>query len=335
MHSTKNWKLQRRPCAIVLASALLLGGCGGNGAEAGPPSAPASQTATPVQAAQVTLRTIDRVVSAPGRTTSTDEETIRAPFPGTVRRLEVTEGDHVRGGDTVATIVARDSEAQLNGAMEMQERARTAQQRKDAQRALRLAKENLVETELTSSVNGVVSSRAVVAGERVGDNQDLLTIASLQHLVFVADVDQARMTGLKSGDAALVHLSGVDHVIHGRVQAVLPATAPDMTTPVRIELNEPPGSVSVGLTGTADIVVARHENVPSVPASAVLRDDVSGQQKIAIVDDKNRIRWQQVQTGYARNGHVELLQPRIAPGTTVVTTGQVGLSEGTPVTVSQ
>ncbi len=320
---------------LCLGPAMLLAACGDTATQAAAQSAPAPPTATPVQTAEVTLRTIEKVVSAPGSTASTVEEAVRAPFAGTISKLTVTEGDRVSAGDTVATIVARDSEAQLTGATEMLQHAQTAAARQDAQRALQLARDNLVQKALTSSVNGIVKSRAVVAGERVNDNQDLLSIASLEDLVFVADVDQAKMTTLKPGDAALVHLSGVANAVHGTVRSILPATTANMTTPVRIELNDHPETIALGLAGSADIVVSRHENVPSVPDAAVLRDDVSGQQRIAVVDGNDQIQWRQVQTGYARNGHVELLQPRLAAGTTVVTSGQVGLAEGTPVTVSQ
>ncbi len=106
-----------------------------------------------------------------------------------------------------------------------------------------------------------------------------------------------------------------------------------MTTPVRIRLTSVAATIGIGLVGTAEIVVAEHRNVPTVPDEAILRDDVNGTTRIAIVDG-GKLHWQLVQTGLSDRNAVEIVSPPLSPGTEVITSGQVGLAEGAPVEAS-
>ena len=70
-----------------------------------------------------------------------------------------------------------------------------------------------------------------------------------------------------------------------------------------------------------------------VPRDAVLRDDVSGVSRVGRVGDDGRLHWVEVVTGLADADRVEVSAPDLAAGQRVVTGGQVGLDEGTPLAI--
>jgi hypothetical protein len=63
----------------------------------------------------------------------------------------------------------------------------------------------------------------------------------------------------------------------------------------------------------------------------VLRDDVYGTSRLAVITPDHRAHWVVVTTGVRDSGLVEIVTPTLAPSTAVIVTGQVGLPEGTPV----
>ena len=65
-----------------------------------------------------------------------------------------------------------------------------------------------------------------------------------------------------------------------------------------------------------------------VPAAAVLRDDVYGTSRVAVVLPDGTARWVQVTLGIEQGDAVEITAPALAVGTPVIVAGQVGLPEG-------
>jgi multidrug efflux pump subunit AcrA (membrane-fusion protein) len=80
--------------------------------------------------------------------------------------------------------------------------------------------------------------------------------------------------------------------------------------------------------------VAEHADAVTVPDAAVLRDDVTGSARVAVVGADGKAHWIAVTPGLSQGGKTEIAAPLLAPGTRVITSGQVGLPEGTPVAVS-
>jgi hypothetical protein len=66
----------------------------------------------------------------------------------------------------------------------------------------------------------------------------------------------------------------------------------------------------------------------------VLRDDVSGEQRIALVV-AGKAHWQSLKSGAAQGGKVEVVAPALEEGAEVVIEGQVGLPEGAPLEVQR
>jgi multidrug efflux pump subunit AcrA (membrane-fusion protein) len=76
--------------------------------------------------------TLPVMVSAPGHTAALMQQKLRAPFAGTLTELRVVDGDPVSRGQSLGTIVARESEAALSGAREMLRQAATPGEKSNA-----------------------------------------------------------------------------------------------------------------------------------------------------------------------------------------------------------
>jgi HlyD family secretion protein len=334
---------------VPFVTLMLLGGgaCRGRDPEAkvepepkasGDAAAAAVETSpvvtVPVRVAVVARRTLAETVTAPGHTAALALEKIRPPFAGRLTELSVTDGDAVRAGQPVGTIVSRESEAALNGAREMDRQARTDAEKADASRAVALAERGLVRAPILAPATGTVVAHSAVRGDRVSEDQELLTIADAASWIFQADLAQSDLTRIRPGQAVAVELAGRSERLAGTVHDVLPgANAADYTVPVRVDLAALRAQLPIGLFGTARITVAERRNVPVVPEAALMRDDVTGTVRIAIVD-QGHAHWVDVTPGLRSDGVVEILNSKLEAGQTVVVSGQVGLAEGTHVSAA-
>ncbi|MGE5345956.1 MAG: efflux RND transporter periplasmic adaptor subunit [Acidithiobacillales bacterium] len=323
--------------SLLLAAALLAfaGGCRKGDAPFAAEKRSASAAAgTPVRVAAIAKADLPDLVTAPGRTAAIVQQQVRAPFAGTLVQLTVADGDAVSKGDVVGSVVSRDSEAALAGAREMARQALTGAEIRDAARAVELAEKNLVRSPLTSAVDGVVVSHAASPGDRLGDGQEVLTLSSADSVVFVADVVQADLPRLRKGQRATIDFVGQPRGLPGRLHDVLPRANPaDLTVPVRIDFERKDLRLTVGLFGTAHVVVGDHRNATVVPDAALLRDDVTGTTRVAAITPEGKVHWIEVRTGLSRGSVTEITSPPLPPTERLIVSGQPGLPEGARVAV--
>jgi len=323
---------------VLLAGMALLSACGGG--QDAPPAARGDTASlpagVPVRVDSLRRATLEVVVTAPGRTEALRQDRVRAPFPGRLVTLQVTDGDRVRAGQPVGMIVSRNSEAALEGAQRMLEAARTARDSADATRAIEVARQGLVRQTLRAPSAGVVLSHAAAEGDYVADGEVLVTIAEANAVFFNAQVPQRDLHRIAPDQAATIDMPAAgDPAVKAVVHGVLPtASGQNLSAPVRLDVLDPRPKLAVGLFGTARIVVERRDGVLAVPATAVLTDDVSGTRRLAVVDAGLNAHWVTVQTGVRDGDLVELLSPDLPPGTLVITDGQVGLPDSATVRIT-
>lgn len=286
-----------------------------------------------MRVAKVVRTTLDEVVSGPGRTAALAQQKVRAPFPGTLTELTAADGDRVTQGMAIGTIVSRDSEAALAGAREMVREAKTPAEKQDGERALALAERALVQMRIAAPSDGIVFSHAAVKGDRLSEDQEILTIADATSIVFLADVAQSDLDRVRPGQSVEIWLPGRSAPLLGRVHDVLPgANAADFTVPVRVDLPALRAVPPLGLFGMARITIAQHRGAMVLPDAALIHDDVTGSTRIALVQD-GRARWVDATVGLHGPQGTEITAPPLSEGQTVVVSGQVGLPDGAAVTV--
>lgn len=328
-----------RLAAAALAAALLAACSGGGGNEGGGDgagAAPPPASSVPVSVAAVRRENLAVTVTASGRTKALRRDRARAPFAARLMSLRVTDGDRVKRGQVIAVVVSKNSEAALQGAKQMLAAA-PASDKADAERAVQVARQNLVRQSLTAPADGVVLSHAAEAGDYVDVNEVLVTIAETAGVYFEADVAQSDVERVRPGQQANIDMPAVgSDPIMAVVQGLLPmASSQNFSAPVRLDFKPARQDVPLGLFGTARIVVAEHPSATVVPARAVLRDDVTGVTRVAVVESSGEARWITVTTGVREGDRVEIVKPAIAAGMRVITDGQVGLPEGAKVVVQQ
>ncbi len=335
----------RRSLVLLAMAAFACGGggtcsgCFGGGGGAGAAASAASDTAgmaTPVQIAPVVYQTMRETVSGPGSTKALNAERMRAPFDGVLMSLTVNVGDRVRAGQRIGSFVAHSSYAALQGAQSMAASAATAAEREMAQRALSVARQNVVQTPLTVARGGVVAARSASPGERLSQGDSIISVVTTGRLTFVVGIAQSDIGRVSPGQEARITLVGRRSPLRGTVHSVLPAdTGVSMTIPVRVDVSTAAvgagAPVDVGLFGTATIVVGRHRDTPVVPRGAVVRNDVSGTTRMAVVDSTDHAHWMDVIPGIADSTRVEIVYPRLGAGRPVIVSGQVGLPDGAKV----
>ncbi|HEY6148407.1 MAG TPA: efflux RND transporter periplasmic adaptor subunit [Thermoanaerobaculia bacterium] len=328
-----------RPRAAGVAFALALAACAGaarchKSEEAAKPPEKAPDAPSPVRVASISRRTLTELVSGPGHTAALTQQKVRAPFAGTLVELRVADGDVVRRGQPVGAVVSRESDAALSGAREMLREARTPAERSDAERAVALAERNLVRRALVASADGPVLSHAAASGDRVTEDQEVLTIEDSSSIVFVADIPQSDLSRVRPGQRAVVDLGGGRTENAGAVHGILPSANPaDFTGGVRIDF---PGAarLPLGLFGSARIVVGERRDALVVPDAAVLRDDVSGVTRIAIVSG-GKLHWIPVTPGIRQDGLTEISGAGLPEDGQAVVSGMIGLPEGKSVAVQK
>ena len=290
--------------------------------------APPAAVAAPVRVVSVTRASLTEIVAGPGRTAALVQQKVRAPFAGTLTELQVMDGDSVQRGQVLGTIVSRESEAALSGARAMMREARTAAEKQDAERALALAEKNRVYAPLPSSTDGRVLAHSASRGDRVSEDQEILTIEDTSSIVFLADIAQGELPRIRPGQNASLEIGGGSHPVPGVVHGVLPNANPaDFTAPVRIDLRPGSNRFALGLFGTVRIIVGRRENALVVPDAAILRDDVSGVSRICLAVH-GTAHWIDIVPGVRDSGRTEIVSPSLADGQAVIVSGLVGLPEG-------
>ena len=325
--------MKRFAAPLLMALALFACRKAAEPAEAAAPEKGADLP-TPVRVAAAEKTTIPLFVSGPGKTAAIAQQKVRAPFAGTLVALSVVDGDRVRRGQVIGTVVAKESEAALSGAEEMLRQAATPADRGDAERALGLARKNLVPRPLLATVDGSVLAHTANAGDRVSEDQEIVTISEAGSVVFLADLPQTELSRIHAGQEAAVELAGGVKPAPGTVHSVMPSANPvDFTAPVRIDLRGGQDHVEIGLFGTARIRVGERPGAIVVPSAAVLRDDVTGSSRVCLAVN-GKAHWVDVVAGASQDGKTEIVSPPIATGQAVIVSGLVGLPEGKPVSVT-
>ena len=320
--------------AVAAGVGAALAACAKGGASDTEKAAAADTlAATPVSVARARLDTLRELVTAPGQTGVLREEHVRAPFAGVLTSLRVTDGDRVAAGETIGTMVSLNSEAALDGARAMLASARSASDSADARRALALAQANQIERAVRAPEGGVVLAHAASPGDRLAEGDEIVRLGAAGSTIFIADVAQSEASGVRAGQPVEIRLAAERAPIHGVVHGVLPAASSlAFTVPVRVDLGSELAVPAVGLFGTATVTVGREAGVVAVPTAAVLTDDITGVARVATVR-RGRALWVTVTKGIADRGYVAVKAPALAPGDTVIVSGQVGLPDSSRVRV--
>jgi RND family efflux transporter MFP subunit len=201
-----------------------------------------------------------------------------------------------------------------------------------AQASLEATRTSLRDGTLIAPIAGIVAKRHVLPGEKVTNEQQVLTIVDLSRLELAGSVGTHEVSRLAPGLPVAVQVEGQDAPVEGRIARIAPAAeAGTRSIGVTVELANPQERLRAGQYALARALLADDTERLTVPVTAV--GNTAGQDHVWIIDSGVLVR-RAVTLGRrdAREGRVEVLQG-VAPDSQVLAARFDNLREGAPASV--
>jgi membrane fusion protein (multidrug efflux system) len=339
---------------------LLLTSCQKKPAEAPSPAAkgPDLLEVNPADVVEATEKPLLAGVRVTGTLNPAVRLDIKAQTSGQIEMIGVDRGSVVTQKQVVARLEDQGIKAQLDstkaqlaaaerdfGASEVLFKAGAASERtyvnakvnvESTKAQLAQAQQNMDRATVRSPINGVVSERAVSAGEVVNPGQKLLTVVNSDVLECAVSVMPADLMNIRIGQTAYLQAAAYGDVgVVGRVERIDPIADPKSRR-VGVYIMIPntnralvSGLFSVGIIMTNDSPAM--QKVLVLPTSAVL-DEKGKAVVLAIEGERLTRRTVEVRANSGEEGLVEV-RSGISPGTKVLLSPGAGLKEGTRVRI--
>jgi membrane fusion protein, heavy metal efflux system len=174
-------------------------------------------------------------------------------------------------------------------------------------------------------ISGEVVERLVSPGQVVQAGQtQAFTISDLSTVWVLANVYQADLAFVRSGDDVVVQTSAYPDSFHGRISYVSPALDPNTRTlQARIVVDNPNEKLKRDMYCTVIVTAGSISNAIAVPDSSVLRDD-NNQPFVYVASGANQFGRQDVEIGQSQSGKTQILKG-ISIGERVVGDGSLFL----------
>jgi cobalt-zinc-cadmium efflux system membrane fusion protein len=174
-------------------------------------------------------------------------------------------------------------------------------------------------------ISGEVVERLVSPGQVVQAGQtQAFTISDLSTVWVLANVYQADLAYVQSGDDVVVQTDAYPGSFHGKISYVSPALDPNTRTlQARIIVDNPGEKLKRDMYCTVTVTAGTISNVVAVPDSSVLRDD-NNQPFVYVSTGTNQFGRRGVDLGESQNGQTRILKG-ISVGEKVVCDGSLFL----------
>lgn len=307
----------------------------------------------PVEVASIEPGSVSAYISSTANLVAEFEVKVLAEVEGRVLTLHVEEGDAVRKGQTLATLVPNDERISVKKAELKESNARLAYERArdlvdkelisreefdKLEIEYRIAEQELAEAEWALSKNsirapfdGQVTQRSTQIGQHVQIGDELFQVTDFDSLITRIYLPERDVIGLTEGRDVRIKLNAADGVAFGgRIRQISPIVdTATGTIKVTVEASEPPPTVRPGSFVTVDIVRETRSDALLVPREAVLRELQKAHVFVASDDVAEK---RAIKLGLEEGDYVEALAG-VEAGETVIVAGQGGLKDGSPVKI--
>jgi cobalt-zinc-cadmium efflux system membrane fusion protein len=174
-------------------------------------------------------------------------------------------------------------------------------------------------------IGGQVVERLVSPGQVVQAGQtQAFTISDLSSVWVLANVYQADLAFINSGDDVIVQTDAYPNTFHGRISYVSPSLDPNTRTlQARVVVDNPGEKLKKDMYCNVTVTAGSISNAIAVPDSAVLRDD-NNQPFVYVAAGANQFGRRDVEIGQGQNGQTQILKG-ISVGERVVGDGSLFL----------
>lgn len=281
------------------------------------------------------------------------EVMISAETPGRVESVLVKEGSAVSAGQTLAIIkgdkqnvgvsnaqavynnalneVNRFESAYASGGVTKQQLDQIKLQLENAKNNLRSAQISATDVNIKASFSGIINKRNIEPGSYVNPGQQLFEVVNVGSLKLKVEVDEKSIGNVKIGQNVTVTSSVLpDQTFTGVVTFIAPKANGSLNFPVELEIkNNSSNQLKAGMYGTAIFGAKQTVNALVIPRTAFV-GNVSSNKVYVITDGKAMLT--DVVPGRNFGDFIEI-RSGVSVGQKVVTTGQINLSNATPVEI--
>ncbi len=284
----------------------------------GKPAVPLTFTAQEV--VQPQRARLPAVVAFSGPLVAPQTAVLRARVGGTLLALDASEGSRVRAGQVLGRIDLAEASSRVAERRAMVESARTAlaqaqrthasnerlaQQQfisgialdnsraavETAQAALSAAEAALTTQQvllrdgsLAAPIGGIVAKRHALPGEKIGAQQELLTIVDISRLELAGGVGTHEVSRLQAGLPVQVQVEGLVQAVTGRIARIAPAAEPGTRSiAVTIELSNADERLRAGQYALARVTLADDTERLTLPLAAV--GNTAGQDHVWLIEN--------------------------------------------------
>lgn len=309
-------------------------------------------TAVSVRIDTARIKDIDLTYSANGTFIPKQEVVIGAEVGGRVANVYVKEGDFVRPGQILATVVGdkqnvsvANAEANLNNAKMDLDRFENAfatggvtrQQLDGARLQFETAKNNLRTAQIAAgdvtiktSIAGIINTKKIEPGSYVSVGNAAFDIVNISTLKLKVNVDEKNIAGLKTGQTVDIVVSIMpDKKFAGKITFIAPKADANLNFPVEIEIPNAKNELRAGMYASARFGEGATTNTLVVPRTAFV-GSVSDN-RIFVLNDGKAIE-KKVQSGRSFGNDIEVLNG-LTGGDQVIVSGQVNIFDQTPVQI--
>jgi RND family efflux transporter MFP subunit len=198
-----------------------------------------------------------------------------------------------------------------------------------AQANLTTARLTLRDASLVAPIDGIVSKRHVVPGEKVAFDQNIVTIIDLRKLELAGTVPTHEVPLLKPGMPVSLLAEGVEQPVEGRIERIAPAAETGTRSiGVYVAVDNPKETLRAGQYATAKVNVGDSTPRLTVPATSIV--SLSGEDYVWTLE-KDALTRRIVTTGRrdSASGRVEIVSG-LTPDVHVLAAKFDNLKDGAP-----
>ena len=324
---------RRRRRAILIAAVAVIAVSAGIVLLLSAPEKAVPEAAPSMREAKVVSNTYTQIIDISGYVEPYDTQETKFRSTGAVTGVYVSEGDHVRAGDLLASI---DNTSQLAALQEIRDQIEEAEL-SGSKRTLELLRlretsaENALDyTNLYAAFDGEVASVDVSEDDYFEAGDSVITIVDRSRLKATVEIDEIDMQYVRLGQKAeLVFESRPDAAVEAVVSYIpMLGRYTDQgigVADVELLIEDPPEGIMPGFTFEGTLEAEEEVSMLLIPQNAITRGR-GGSQTVDVREPDGSIRTVSIRTEYLGEGLAELLSGDIKEGDTLVyeTRSQLG-----------
>jgi membrane fusion protein (multidrug efflux system) len=292
----------------------------------------------------VEARTFSDIVEALGTANARESITLSSPVSETVHKVHFEDGQTVKRGDILVTLVSAEENAQLREAeanvleaqqqyirtKELVDRGNASgatldtQQRRvdESQSRLEALKARMADRLIRAPFDGVLGLRQISAGSLISPTTAITTLDDIDIINLDFSVPERFVSTLKVGQSVSATVEAYpERIFEGMVKSIDSRIDPaTRSVIVRAEVPNRDKALKPGMLMAVEVVSRQWEGL-AVPEESVV--PTGGQNFVFVIENEKSVR-KQVELGLRRPGYVEVLSG-LSGGEKVVTEGTLRL----------